>query len=308
MGAFDILLNYTNKINAKDESYEILKFKTAIRDSMKAEILAQNIKDLQVKYEVEKTNTENAQLKESQVSTQLKYSRIFGGLIISILLGAIGFGYNNFKNKNRILQSEKRGANLKQKLLRSQINPHFTFNVLSTVQNYIFNNQGEKAANYLAKFARLLRQNLEFTDLKSITLNEEVKFIKSYLELERERKRDLFNYEVKYDGHTNQLNKSIQPLIIQPLIENSIKHGFKNIASGGFIKVLYIAKENIEIQVSDNGCGFGKSLGSKHKSLGLALIKERIEILNKQLNSNQYSMNIDSNENGTTIKVSMPYD
>jgi LytS/YehU family sensor histidine kinase len=129
---------------------------------------------------------------------------------------------------------------LKYEALNAAINPHFIFNALSSVQHYIHMNKNDEASDYLAKFGYLIRQTLEMATLHFISIYDEVERIRIYIDLEQLRFENKFNYEIDIDPSVDIHKTKIPNMILQPLIENSIIHGFKELSKDGFIQISFI--------------------------------------------------------------------
>ena len=141
-------------------------------------------------------------------------------LLVSILLGAIIFyqKYRNVKSKNKNIVTE-------QKLLRSQMTPHFIFNSLSVLQGMILNNEDKKAVSYLSKFSKLLRITLENSRDKTVLLSEEITAVENYLALQN-LENEAYLYNINVDLTIDTTSFKIPPMLIQPFIENAIEHAF----------------------------------------------------------------------------------
>ncbi|MCU0346519.1 MAG: histidine kinase [Saprospiraceae bacterium] len=188
-------------------------------------------------------------------------------------------------------------AGLQLKALRAQMNPHFVFNALNSVQNYITSNDTNQAAKYLAKFAHLMRQSLEYSELEVISLEKEVEFLKNYLDINMNlRFEDKLKYEISIDEEIEEDIYGVPTMIIQPYVENAIEHGIRS-KRMGTIRVLFeLHDENtILCVVEDDGIGRNKAreLQMKnpkfkdHKSMGTRITQERLQILLQARNLEQ---------------------
>ncbi|MEM9545902.1 MAG: histidine kinase [Bacteroidota bacterium] len=207
--------------------------------------------------------------------------------LIFIALAIINY-YQKRKRQRQILAEATMQIKVAElNSLRNQMNPHFIFNSLNSIQNFIFNKDRELALHYLSKFSKLIRNTLEFSKLEYVLLESEIAFLKNYLELEKMR-HDNFQYEIKIESSVDPESIKVPPLIIQPVIENSIKHGFKDIDHEGFLQIEIKQRSNVKdtliIEIKDNGNGIDHSAKTyKHttkKSHGLDIIKMRIKLLN----------------------------
>jgi sensor histidine kinase YesM len=199
----------------------------------------------------------------------------------------------NFENKLQTLRLQT---------LESQMDPHFIFNSISAFRDLVIKNSGERAITYINAFAILLRKTLTFSKLQSIDLWEELKLIEVYLEIESLRFSGDFEYKIQIDETIDPYSIQVPPRILQPLVENAIKHGL--LPSNNMNKKLEIqvtAVNNfILISVMDNGIGYLNGLSSKsihepnQKSFGLDLVKERLSLFNQQFDE-QINFRIEEN-------------
>jgi len=205
--------------------------------------------------------------------------------------------------------------------LQSKMSPHFIFNSLNSIQNYILKNERDEANDYLLGFSKLIRIILQNSDSTTITLSKEMEILKMYVELEQKRLRTEFTYVVEIDSSIDQ-DCEIPSLLIQPYIENSIWHGKVYSNPNGQIKIKVSKTDNtLYFEISDNGIGIKKAKESKvgqtktkHKSIGSVITKKRIQLLSEI--HNQMSVveifeafpNLTSNNYvGTIVKFNIPY-
>jgi LytS/YehU family sensor histidine kinase len=177
------------------------------------------------------------------------------------------------------------------KALNALMNPHFIFNTLNNVQGLINRNDKVAANEYLRVFADLIRQNMHNISKELIPLQKEMDLVTNYLLLEKLRFRELLNYSIEVDDEVDLSDIMISPLLIQPLVENSLKHGILPMESAdGYIKIrVYEKGTDLYIEVLDNGVGMAQSQkkpSSTHESFGLENIKKRIEQLSIIQNKN----------------------
>jgi len=197
------------------------------------------------------------------------------GLLLLLLLGGF-FYYRNNKQKQSIAVLEKN--QIKQKLLITQMNPHFIFNSIENIRSLIYDRQNDAAVNYLGKFSTLTRQILENSNENYIALNEEVDMIENYLTIQQLLHHNKFNFKVFVEETIDTESIFLPPMLTQPFIENAIKHGLSNTTENGKIDIRFYLKEaKLFFEVIDNGKGFdsGKTI-SNHKSLAMTITKERL--------------------------------
>lgn len=179
--------------------------------------------------------SEKQLLQLEKESERLRASLYLIGIGVVLLIGGgvfWGFRYQA-KNKRLKLESEFRAqmAELELKALKAQMNPHFIFNALSSISNFLLKNQAEEADRYLTRFSRLIRRILEYSEVKEISLSEEISLLQDYISIEAMRLGKEVDFEIQIGEGVDQTRLMIPPLLLQPLVENSIWHGiaiFKN--------------------------------------------------------------------------------
>ncbi|MGV3632121.1 MAG: tetratricopeptide repeat protein [Bacteroidota bacterium] len=234
---------------------------------------------------------------------------------IAVLL--IFFGYRNARQKS-IIAGQKNNI-LKQKLLVSQMNPHFIFNSLNAIQNCIFKQDGLKAGTMLAQFAELMRMILEFSRKDLVPLESEVRMLHNYFQLQQFRFDGKFEYEIEIAPELDPQKTGIPPMLAQPFIENSIEHGIFFKEEPGFIQVKISRQgDRVRYEITDNGVGieggkkFKRSTSGTHNSLATIITQERIDAL--FLNKNKPSQikitdlcTEDQTLSGVRVSFEIPY-
>ena len=208
---------------------------------------------------------------------------IFG---LVAVIGLLVFAIFSMRQKSKIQQ--KHNMMLDLKALRTQMNPHFIFNALNSVNNFIAKNDELNANKYLVRFSKLMRSILDNSDLDFIPLRKEIEVLELYLQLENMRFPDKFNFEFEVDENINVKDFEIPPMLIQPHIENAIWHGLRYKEQDGKLNVnLKQEHDCLKITVEDNGIGRAKSKALKTenqkatKSRGIKNTEKRMEILSK---------------------------
>ncbi|WP_297690942.1 histidine kinase [uncultured Eudoraea sp.] len=232
----------------------------------------------QSKYDLALTEQQLA-LESNKKQKWIIYSLIFG-----ILLTALAAYFFYRSNKQQQLANNL----LALKSLRSQMNPHFIFNALNSVNNYIAKNDERSANRYLSEFSTLMRAVLENSEEDVISLSRELELIELYVKLEHSRFTEKFDYAINIDEQIDAEAFQIPPMLLQPYIENAIWHGLRYKEEKGTLSIELVQKETdlIEIRITDNGIGRKKSKELKTKnqktqnSKGMGNIKKRIAILN----------------------------
>lgn len=215
---------------------------------------------------------------------------------------------------NRI---NKQFAELEMQALRAQMNPHFIFNALSAIQNYFVTNKEEKANAFMARFARLIRQMLDYSKDNFIPLDEEISLISNYLSLEKMRFEGHMDFSIDTDPSIDPTEYVLPSLLLQPLLENAVNHGIMPSKTPGHIK-LDIHRETLFLacEITDNGIGINQSKGNKdkpkgHQSMGMNILLKRIDSINQLYNSNvkidiRDRSVFDPTTTGTTIVLKFP--
>jgi len=306
-------------LQEKDLAFAHYKLATQWKDSLQNEQNRRQWAMMQGQYETETASNRIGILeKENEVQNlTIKQSRIYlftmGGFVLIIVFMAL-----LFIRQNKI-RAEHKTVLLEQKMLRLQMNPHFIFNALSNIMNFIESKNTDKATRYLANFSSLLRSTLETTRKDNILLEEEVKGLTNYLELQKLRYGDKFEYAVDVDDMLDPEDVTIPPMLIQPFIENAIEHGIQHKESIGHINVRFILKGNQVIcEVEDDGVGREKAWEVEyktrrdHKSLATAIINDRIQAINKKMKQKIRLEIIDlkSEDNeplGTKVVLGVPF-
>ncbi|TAH18785.1 MAG: tetratricopeptide repeat protein [Cytophagales bacterium] len=309
--------------------YELYK---QINDSIFNIAKAKQIAELQTAFEVEKKEIAlekqkiEIQKQEMEIKALAKENRnkVFALLGLGVLLIILGIGgYLFYKNrqviaKYNLLQTE-------QQVYRLQMNPHFFFNALVAIQDFVVQADGLKASSYISKFARLMRQTLEQSQQEFTSLSSEIETIKYYLDLQRLRFNSKFQYEITVDENLEIDDIQIPIMLMQPVIENAIEHGLKE-SNNGKITISFSQKLNkmtenlLQITISDNGIGRNKAsqintdsinIPQKHHSMATKILASRKELLRKQANFNLEIEITDKSvethkESGTIVCFSMP--
>ncbi|HVT85799.1 MAG TPA: histidine kinase [Chitinophagaceae bacterium] len=187
----------------------------------------------------------------------------------------------------------KKLAEMELKALRAQMNPHFIFNILNSIQYFIIHNENEEAQIYMSKFAKLVRLTLDNSRSTFISLADELSLLKLYIDLEKIRFEDRFDYRIDVDDDVNINSIKIPNMLLQPYVENSIKHGFKSRQTKYFLNISVSKKDDkITCTITDNGIGREKAalISSteleKHASTGTIIVEEKIEALKFYYNYN----------------------
>lgn len=270
-------------------------------------------KEMQYQFDKKKVLT------QAELNRQMTIKKSVIGSAIILILGFIAFIF--LYKKKRDADAKKKAAEFQilvseteTKALRVQMNPHFIFNCLNAIGDYILKNQPKIADEYLGKFAMLMRMVLENSEKKEILLTDEIKALTLYMELEALRLDNRFTFSIILADDIDADNILIPPLLLQPFVENSIRHGIGGKKDLGTIIIRFRKEgEILTCHIEDNGIGLhtSKELKTKsniapHQSLGIKITQSRIRIINKEKKSSLASLHIHEKEEGTDVEIKLP--
>lgn len=253
----------------------------------------------------------SAKLENSELKSR---SQTYVILTIIVLLIAAGFILYS-RNKQKNIQALQQEAEMNQRLLRSQMNPHFVFNAMSVIQSYIYDHDTKNSTKFLVNFSKLMRLILENSSKEFIPIELEQEILVKYMETQKLRFGDRFEYEVRVSDEVLEIEGVIPPMITQPFIENAIEHGQLHTVENGFIHVS-IQRENemLHITIEDNGIGRKASEKNKkskeHKSMAMKITQDRINNLNYKYKIEGRMEFEDYNketETGTLVNIYLPF-
>jgi tetratricopeptide (TPR) repeat protein len=302
------------------QAFELQKYFIAINDSVKTESAKSELAELQTEYQTSRKEEKIRLLQKENQIKDLEIEASFRNktLLITLILGLIFvFGVVYYIRQLRgktALQNQK--ASLEMKALRSQMNPHFIFNSLNSIQKYIWENRQEDASEYLTKFARLIRLVLENSLHESVTLTDELASLRLYVEMEHRRNNQKFDYHISVSEDIDTESTLIPPLLLQPYIENAIWHGLSQKDGRGQLGiVIEKTEENLICRVEDDGIGRKRSAeiredGTKKKSLAMNISSQRIEWLKTGSNAKSSVEITDKSDGivatGTIVLLTLP--
>lgn len=248
---------------------------------------------------------QDRQIQKDKVKFQFWFIIMLATIIILLAIAL-------FMTRKRAKLQKQHNLMLDLKARRSQMNPHFIFNALNSINSFIAKNDELNANKYLSRFSKLMRSVLDNSESDFIPLADEIEMLKLYLELEKMRFSAKFDYEFTIDEELNISEYKIPPMLIQPFVENAIWHGLRYKESGGFLKVKMINEPNIlKIYIEDNGIGRKKSMELKtknqslKKSKGIENTQERLAILSQLYKQDFQSEIRDAQENGEGVVVEL---
>jgi tetratricopeptide (TPR) repeat protein len=324
-----------NKQKVFDKAFYFKNLENITKDSINTESIGKAVAEMSAKYELRQKqdslfiNGQKLTLADAKTKENERNFIILLVVLVAITIFCISiYRIRQLRFKNSLQKQEAAQNELKLlhqyqlseselKAIRSQMNPHFMFNVLNSIESYIMDSDRKTASRLIQKFASLTRLILENSTKSLVTADKEWKALMLYTELEATRYNNSFTYEFVADDNLELKTLFLPPMLIQPLIENAILHGL--IAESNSDAHLTVRLEKIAtgicITVSDNGLGMEKSAkmpkklaGVKEKSIGITSIKERIEMINLQNKTTAASFSITAGENGagTVAMVCLP--
>ena len=264
------------KMGKSDLALTQFRLHSQWNDSLLNEERIHTIEELNSKYELEERDHQIVLLAEQKKTTKEKSDKekawLIGAIGFLFLLGVIALVYI----KNRKLRSKRKQQELEQKVLRSQMNPHFVFNSLNSIQDMYMSGEHDLANEYMGDFGELMRKILDNSGAEKISLKEELKTLELYLSLEKTRVGEFLEYSIVVDEEVDLLNTEVSPLIIQPIVENAIWHGILPKKSSGFVSVkITFEEDSLVCIVEDDGVGYNKPTTS-HDSKGMGITEQRL--------------------------------
>ena len=276
------------------------------------------VSDATIRYKVD-TQQKEVQLLSLRLKNQRIISIAFGALIpLSLAIGLLLFRGSKLKAKRRISEMNRKISEIQQANLRQQMNPHFIFNTLNSIQYYMYQHDKLATNNYLTKFSNLMRKVLENSQHTSIPLNDELNALTLYLELESIRFKDRFDYEIIVDDEIDTLMYKVPTMLIQPYVENSICHGLMTMKTKGKVKIdIKLKNDYLLCTIVDNGIGRDAARETKakkegnHNSLGTRIAASRLDLVNALYGSSLKTTytdlkNAEGEAAGTLVEIQIP--
>jgi tetratricopeptide (TPR) repeat protein len=316
---YEDISNMYQRIGDYRQAYENMKLALQYQDSLASVTYQQSMAGARAQYEAEK-NARELEL----LSLKLQRNRFVNwtlgiGIALIITIAALIITRSRLKSRQRIEAMNRRISELNQTNLRQQMNPHFIFNTLNSIQYYVFQNDKISSNNYMTKFAALIRKTLENSRHTTITIKEELDTLNLYLELESLRFKEKFDWDIRVDEEIDSLAYKIPTMLIQPYVENAITHGLMNKENGkGNIRIeLELSADQILCTIEDNGIGRARAQeiklqkNNQHQSMGTTITESRLKLVNELYGKNMkvhYTDLADAagNPAGTRVQVNFP--
>lgn len=303
-----------------DKSIDYTNLSLKYKDTLLEEKYTTEYAQVEAMYEVHQKDNQIKLLQQEQDINQLRIRRnlaiaiALAGFLFMLIVG--GFFYIRHRN----LQANRQTLQLELRSLRSQMNPHFIFNSLSSIHRYIWSNNQEEASDYLTKFSKLMRMILDNSQHTFIPLNKELESLRLYLDLEALRCNNVFDYRIQVAENINDEEVLIPPMIIQPYVENAIWHGLvhRKEKKGQLDIEVSLNGKVLEVMVTDNGIGRKMAMEIKekkdrtHHSMGMKVTEGRIALIRKINNTKDANVEVTDLEDnggqaaGTQVKIILP--
>ncbi|HEU4716509.1 MAG TPA: histidine kinase [Bacteroidia bacterium] len=275
------------------EAMDYLRKYNDINDSIESVDASEKMATMQAKYDVQSREQKIKLLSQAREAEAQKLNFIIGVSVLGFILLVISvFAFFNTRRKNSELRMQKAEIENKTEELnrqaaeiarfRTQMNPHFVFNAVNSLQRFILTNEKEKALAAIADFSSLMRQTLYNSDKSVITLQEEIAFLEKYVLFEQFRFENKFSFRVETAGGIQPDDTFIPPMIIQPLVENAVRHGVVPLTGPGEIVLRFsVEGRTLVVSVRDNGAGRSasekmKNASSMHESKGTSITRIRV--------------------------------
>ncbi|MEI7526615.1 MAG: histidine kinase [Mariniphaga sp.] len=323
-----------HKLGTDAKAYEFLKLYMAAADTIRNDKNKRLLEEMGTKYETQIKDNKILKLQNDNLIQDKKIiqqsKKILIIVAVAILLLSVFFFYvkqTKYRNekeqyllKQKALELSRQVSENDMKALRSQMNPHFVFNCVHTIQSLLNQSKIEETKTCLEKFSYLTRSVLENSKKREVPLEMEIETLKLYMELENFRFRNPFTYEINVETGIDPKTTLIPPLILQPFVENSIKHGFRETEKPGHVKIeLKNEQDQLICIIEDNGIGRKESMktlpssGYKRESIGMKLTEERLHLISEIKKRKSYFI-IEDLENklnkpiGTRIRMFLPFE
>jgi len=300
------------------EAFKSYVFYKQFNDSVSSQKSWLGLSEARIRYDADTHNKEIALL-----SLRLKNNRILNTGFTVLIIGLIVIGLlilrsSKLNEKRRISEMNHKISEITQANLRQQMNPHFIFNTLNSIQYYMYQHDTLATNNYLTKFSSLMRKVLDNSQHTSVPLRDELDALNLYLELECLRFKDKFEFSITVDDEIDPLMYKVPTMLIQPYVENSICHGLIPMERKGFVHIdLKLEKEHLVCIIEDNGIGreaaneIKKMRETNHNSLGTRITASRLELVNALYGTSLNTVYTDlKNEKGeaegTRVEIQIP--
>lgn len=312
----ELAISYRAIGNYKN-AYNNLAAYLTLSDSISSAHKKQEISIKELEFEHEKRDELTRARYEARMESQRNKRNylLTGAVLILVAAGLLFYSYKrrrDAESRQRLAEFKAQITDTEMKVMRLQMNPHFIFNSLNSISDYIRKNNPEEADEYLSKFARVMRMILENSEQATISLKDDLHMLELYMQLEARRLNHKFSYHIEVAEDVDQDNTQVPPMLFQPFVENSIWHGLAGKEGKGKISIM-IRKEGERLHciIEDDGLGLGNASGPKTRdkkiSMGMKITQTRLDLLNKLKGGNATVQLIDKPDaNGVKAELSLP--
>ncbi len=258
--------------------------------------------ELHIRYSVQRKHVFSYPFIIQPAWYQTIWTKIGIGILAILAIGFLFLLRRSGKQATELKEQDilKQFVQTELKSIRSQFNPHFVFNALSSIQGLITKNDANNASKYLIEFSNLMRASLKASQNEFVSIVTEVEILNNYLSLEKLRFG--FEYDIRFGENIDVNAIEIPSLLLQPLIENAVKHGISSLQEKGILSVSFERTDNdMTIEITDNGRGFNENQNSH--GFGLQLTRERIKLLNQTLNDQHLELSIGQKNSQTKVFI-----
>ena len=297
---------------------ELANYKKAFQWNDSLRNFENYLRDKDVRTKVAELETKYQTVKNKNTISMLKaknefYDQQIRIAILLIVVLIIIIFFSIFMARINKLKAESREIKVHQQLLRSQMNPHFIFNALASIQQMIHNQETKIASYYLGKFSSITRLVLEYSKDESIPLAKELEILQSYIELEKLRMGNHFEYKINFAQDLETEFIRIPPMAIQPFVENAIKHGLRNKEEAGILQLSFIDNGDVlEVIIEDNGVGINNQAENRtkqHRSMATDIFEMRRTLMQKRYKrklSIRFTDLSSEGKTGTRVNINLP--
>ena len=316
--AFQQLSSVCSKLGDYRTAFDYHTQYVNLRDSIADEKTKSELADLEISYKTQQKEQEILLLKKDNDIKNLQLANnkrsvilYLVALVFTAALFSVLFYQRAQRNK---VETKKIKAELENQVLRLQMNPHFIFNSLNSIENFMMQNEKRLASDYLTKFSKLIRSILDSSLNEWIPVSKDMEALQWYVDLQQLRLNNKFSYHTDIDGQLLQGDYKVPSMLIQPFVENAIEHGVAHSEKSNLKLTVTVSLENdyIIYTIEDNGIGrqraaeYNRQNKPYHKSVGVAITTERVNIFNKEQKSNVQTTDLYDIENkpaGTRVTV-----
>jgi LytS/YehU family sensor histidine kinase len=279
---------------------------------------SQGLEDAKIRYDADTRNKELQLLSLKLRNQKLLIYGYTGLFVLSLAIGILLLSRARIDARRRISDMNHKISEITQANLRQQMNPHFIFNTLNSIQYYMYQHDKLATNNYLTKFSSLMRKVLENSQHTSVPLHDELDALVLYLDLEKIRFKDKFDYQIIVDEEIDSILYKVPTMLIQPYVENSICHGLMPLEGKGLVKIdLELKKDYISCVIEDNGIGRDAAqekkvkVGNNHNSLGTQIVSSRLDLVNTLYGTSLKTLYTDLKNDkgepvGTRVEIHIP--